>query len=147
MSFNPQSIILSQNKLTGENFTDWKRNLNIVLTSEKHKFVLLEAFPPEPVTNATKAVRDAYDKWIASNDMACCYMLASMSNVLQEQYQGMRTVTDVMTSLQAMFRETSTHARFDAVKDIVNSRIKAGMPLRDHLLRIIAHLNEAEIDG
>ena len=91
MSFNPLSVILSQNKLIGENFTDWKRNLNIVLTSEKHKFVFLEACPPEPAANAAKAVKDAYEKWIVSDNMARCYMLASMSNVLQRQHQGMRT--------------------------------------------------------
>ena len=61
MSFNPLSVILSQNKLIDENFTDWKCNLNIVLTSEKHKFVLLEACPPEPAANAAKAIREAYD--------------------------------------------------------------------------------------
>ncbi|KAL5569983.1 hypothetical protein UlMin_026558 [Ulmus minor] len=111
MSFNPLSVILSQNKLIGENFIDWKRNLNIVLTSEKHKFVLLEACPPEP------------------------------------QHQGMRTAAEIMASVQAMFGETSTRARFEAVKAIMNSRMKLGTPVRDHLLRIMAHFNEAEIHG
>ncbi|KAL5544155.1 hypothetical protein UlMin_007939 [Ulmus minor] len=130
MSFNPLSVILSQNKLIGENFTDWKRNLNIVLTSEKHKFVLLEACPPEPAANAAKAVKDAYEKWIVSDDMA-----------------RMRTAAEIMTSVQAMFGETSTRARFEAVKAIMNSRMKLGTPVRDHLLRIMAHFNEAEIHG
>ena len=96
MSFNPLLVILSQNKLISENFTDWKCNLNIVLTSEKHKFVLLEACPPELAANAAKAVKDAYEKWIVSGDMARCYMLASMSNMLQQQHQGMRTAAKIM---------------------------------------------------
>ncbi|KAL5577812.1 hypothetical protein UlMin_019511 [Ulmus minor] len=95
MSFNPLLVILSQNRLIGDNFIDWKRNLNIVLTSEKHKFMLLEACPP-------------------------------------------RT---------SMFGETSTRAQFEAVKTIMNSRMKVGMSVRDHLLRIMAHFNEAEIHG
>ena len=70
-----------------------------------------------------------------------------MSNMLQQQHQGMPTTADIMTSLQAMFGETSTHARFEAVKAIMNSHMKVGMPVRDHLLRIMAHLNEAEIHG
>ncbi|KAL5538222.1 hypothetical protein UlMin_044541 [Ulmus minor] len=52
-----------------------------------------------------------------------------------------------MASIQAMFGETSTRARFEAVKAIMNSRMKLGMPVRDHLLRIMAHFNEAEIHG
>ena len=62
MSFNSLSVILSQKKLIGENFIDWKRNLNIVLTYEKHKFVFLEACLPEPTANSVKVVRDAYEK-------------------------------------------------------------------------------------
>ena len=52
-----------------------------------------------------------------------------------------------MASIQAMFGETSTRTRFEAVKAIMNSRMKVGMPVRDHLLRIMAHFNEAEIHG
>ena len=33
-SFNPLSVILKENKLTGPNYIDWKRNLNLVLTAE-----------------------------------------------------------------------------------------------------------------
>ncbi|KAL5541149.1 hypothetical protein UlMin_044367 [Ulmus minor] len=131
MSFNPLSVILSQNKLIGDNFIDWKRNLNIVLTSEKHKFMLLEACPPEPAANAAKAVRDAYEKWIVSDDMA----------------HWMRTAAEIMAYVQAMFGETSTRTRFEAIKAIMNSRIKVGTPVSDHLLRIMAHFNEAEIHG
>ncbi|KAL5580116.1 hypothetical protein UlMin_012558 [Ulmus minor] len=70
-----------------------------------------------------------------------------MANVLQQQHQGMRTTADIMASIQAMFGETSTRAQFDAVKAIMNSRMKVRMPVRDHLLRIMAHFNEAEIHG
>ncbi|KAL5579921.1 hypothetical protein UlMin_012363 [Ulmus minor] len=52
-----------------------------------------------------------------------------------------------MASVQAMFGETSTRARFEAVKAILNSRMKLGTPVRDHLLRIMAHFNEAKIHG
>ena len=38
-SFSPLVAILNQNKLTGSNYVDWKRNLDIVLTTEEHKFV------------------------------------------------------------------------------------------------------------
>ncbi|KAL5564168.1 hypothetical protein UlMin_027332 [Ulmus minor] len=59
----------------------------------------------------------------------------------------MRTAAEIMASVQAMFGEISTRARFEAVKAIMNSRMKLGMPVRDHLLRIMAHFNEAEIHG
>ena len=67
-----------------ENFIDWKHNLNIVLTFKKHKCVLLEVCPPEFAANVAKDIRDAYEKWIGSNDIIRCYMLALTSNVLQQ---------------------------------------------------------------
>lgn len=82
-------MMLSQNKLTGENFTNRKCNLNIVLTSEKHKFVLLETCLLEPAANTGNVVRDVYEKWIVFENMTCFYMLALMFNVLQQQHQGM----------------------------------------------------------
>ena len=34
-SFSPLVTILNQNKLTGSNYVDWKRNLDIVLIDRK----------------------------------------------------------------------------------------------------------------
>ena len=39
-SFSPLVAILNQNKLTESNYVDWKRNLDIILTVEEHKYVL-----------------------------------------------------------------------------------------------------------
>ena len=41
-SFSPLVAFLNQNKLTGPNFVDWKRNLDIVLIAEEHKYVLTQ---------------------------------------------------------------------------------------------------------
>ena len=82
-SFNPLSVILKENKLTGPNYIDWKRNLNLVLTAEGYKFVLTELCPPEPDSHSSKEDVEAYQNWRKADEMARCYILASMSNVLQ----------------------------------------------------------------
>ncbi|XP_019251359.1 PREDICTED: uncharacterized protein LOC109230302 [Nicotiana attenuata] len=41
-AFNPLTTILTQNKLEGPNYVDWKRNLDIVLIAEEYKFMLDE---------------------------------------------------------------------------------------------------------
>ncbi|XP_057972698.1 uncharacterized protein LOC131160835 [Malania oleifera] len=43
MTFNPLVFILKENKLVVPNYIDWKRNLDIVLTIEEYKYVLIEA--------------------------------------------------------------------------------------------------------
>ena len=81
---------------------------------------------PKSTTNVTKAKKDAYEKWIASDDIARCYMLSYMSNVLRQQCQGMRTTIEYHGIISNMFRETSNRVRYNVVKAIVNRRMKDG---------------------
>ena len=62
-AFSPLATILTQNKLIRNNYVQWKRNLDIVLTIEDHIYVLTTACPLEPLANATTAVKSEYDKW------------------------------------------------------------------------------------
>ena len=62
-AFNPLSIILNQNKLTGENFVDWKRNLYIVLTTEDYKFYLTQPYLEALESDAYRNQRRSYEKW------------------------------------------------------------------------------------
>ena len=81
--FSPLVAILNQNKLTRSNYVDWKRNLDIVLTAEKHKYVLTQPCPNFPSLDAPLKEKQRYDRWQKSNEMAKCYILAFISNVLQ----------------------------------------------------------------
>ena len=84
-SFSPLVTIFNQNKLTGSNYVDWKRNLDIVLTVKEHKYVLTQPCPNFPSLDAPLEEKQQYDCWQKSNEMAKCYVLASISNVLQHQ--------------------------------------------------------------
>ena len=51
-SFSPLVTILNQNKLIGSNYVEYKRNLDIVLTAEEHKYVLSQPCPNFPSLDA-----------------------------------------------------------------------------------------------
>ena len=102
-SFNPLFVILKENKLTGPNYIDWKRNLNLVLISEEYKFVLTDMCPPPPDSDSSKEEVEAYQSWRKADEMARCYILASMSNILQHQHKNMATAYDMMMNLKEMF--------------------------------------------
>ena len=51
-SFSLLVAILNQNKLIGSNYVDWKRNLDIILTAEEHKYVLTQPCPNFPSLDA-----------------------------------------------------------------------------------------------
>ena len=101
-AFSPLATILTQTKLTGNNFIDWKRNLDIVLTAEDHAYVLTTLWLEEPAACATATARREFEKWKKLNEMARCYMLASMASVLQHQFQSNESTSAIMTSLKEM---------------------------------------------
>ena len=61
-SFSPLVTILNQNKLNRSNSVNWKRNLDIVLTVEEHKYVLTQPCPSFPSLNAPPEEKQRYDR-------------------------------------------------------------------------------------
>ena len=84
--------------------------------------------------------------------MARCYILASMSNILQHHHENMATAYDMMMNLKEMFGEHNHAGRQVTMRAPLNTKMAEGTPVRDHVLKMISHLNEldilgAEIDG
>ena len=146
-SFNPLSVILKENKLTGPNYIDWKRNLNLVLTADEYKFVLTNVCQPAPDSDSSKEKVEAYQQWHNADEMIRYYILASMSNILQHQHENMATAYDMMINLKEMFGDQNHVGRQVAMKALLNTKMAEGTLVRDHVLKMIAHLNELEILG
>ena len=122
-SFSPLFTILNQNKLTRSNYVDQKRNLDIVLTAEEHKYVLTQPCPIFPSLDAPPDEKQRYDRWQKSNEMAKCYILASISNVLQHLMQDVELASDIMLSLKEMFCEQGRFARQETMRQIYNTKL------------------------
>ena len=85
--------------------------MDIVLTVEKHKYVLIQPCPNFPSLDAPPEEKQQYDRWQKSNEMAKCYILASISNVLQHQMQDVELASDIMLNLKEMLGEQGRFAR------------------------------------
>ena len=84
--------------------------------------------------------------------MTKCYILASISNVLQHQMQDVELASDIMLSLKEMFGEQGHFARQETMRKIYNTKMAEGTSVKEHCLRMISHLNtlealDADIDG
>ena len=79
--------------------------------------------------------------------MAKCYILASISNVLQHQMQDVELALDIMLSLKEMFGEQGRFARQETMRQIYNTKMTEGTSVREHCLRMISHLNTLEVLG
>ena len=79
--------------------------------------------------------------------MAKCYILASISNVLQHQMQDVELVSDIMLSLKEMFGEQGHSTRQKTMRKIYNTKMAEGSSVREHCLTIISNLNTLEVLG
>ncbi|XP_063946437.1 uncharacterized protein LOC135151614, partial [Daucus carota subsp. sativus] len=147
MGFNPLFTILKDNKLTGPNYIEWKRNLDIVLTAEEYKFCTYEPKPEQPAADAPDEEKEYYKRWTKADEMSRCYILAAMSGVLQHQHQAMATASDMLFNLKEHFGDQNRAARQVAMKALMNTQMAEGTPVRDHVLKMMSHLNEIEILG
>ena len=83
MAAKPQTMpfasVLEQNKLDGTNFSDWHRNLRIILKHQKKDYVLDAPIPDPPADDASRAQVREYEKHRDDSNEVSCLMLVSMS--------------------------------------------------------------------
>ena len=122
-----------------------ERNLIIVLTADKIAHVLNTDSPELALADATEEQRDAFNKWHEADEMAECYIMASMTNVLQKQCQGLVTTQDMMLHLKEMFGEQSRGAWQTAMKNLMSTKMVEGTPVREHVRKMISFINELDM--
>ena len=107
MSPNHLSTILSSKQTRNQKL----RNLNINLTINKHKWVLTTPCPPLTNDDSTQEDKDALAAWLRSDEIARCYIVASMNNMLQQQHRDTETSTDMLYNLHEMFEGQGRQTR------------------------------------
>ncbi|KAL5553469.1 hypothetical protein UlMin_040870 [Ulmus minor] len=75
-----------------------------------------------------------FDNWVNSNEIARCYMMASMNSVLQKQHEGYLNARDIMYNVEDMFGGQSVLVRQAAVRNLMNCKHKPATPIKDHML-------------
>ncbi|KAL5739308.1 hypothetical protein ACOSP7_028225 [Xanthoceras sorbifolium] len=61
--------------------------------------------------------------------------MATMSDVLQQQHEGMRTAADIMLSLEEMFAMRYRTTKREAVTAFMNLRMKPGQAVKDNMMK------------
>ncbi|KAL5834793.1 hypothetical protein ACOSQ3_014390 [Xanthoceras sorbifolium] len=99
--------IIANEKLTRDNYTKWKHNINAIMIYKDVKFVFTEECTPNPTANASRTIKEAHKKWVSTDEKAYTYLLAGMTEVLVTKHESITTAFEMMESLQAMFGQPS----------------------------------------
>ena len=79
--------------------------------------------------------------------MTKCYILASMSNVLQHLIQDVGLASDIVLSLKEVFGEQGRSSRQETMRQIYNTKMAEGTSVKEHCLKMISNLNTLEVLG
>ncbi|WVZ90398.1 LOW QUALITY PROTEIN: hypothetical protein U9M48_036704 [Paspalum notatum var. saurae] len=129
--FNLRSI-LDKEKLSGTNFTNWYRNLGIVLKQEKKEYVLEQPYPDEPGNGASAADRRAYEK--------------HCNDSLDKQYENSEAYI-MIEGLRGMFENQARVERYNTSKALFGSKLTEGSPVSPHVIKMIGHIEALDILG
>ncbi|GMN34659.1 hypothetical protein TIFTF001_048373 [Ficus carica] len=58
-----------------------------------------------------------------------------------------KVVRQIMDNLEEMFGEQIIQAKTDAIKGLMNYKQKVGTPIKEHMMKIMAYLSEAQANG
>ncbi|KAJ9556466.1 hypothetical protein OSB04_011080 [Centaurea solstitialis] len=109
--------ILEKDKLTGPNFLDWERNLQIVLRHERKWYVLEEPLGEAPPANARLMNTNAYDMSRQLRDMF-------QTQARTERYDAMRALNACK-----MAKGTSVNAHVMKMKRLLDHLERLGHPV------------------
>ena len=109
--------------------------------------MLNEPCPNFPALDASSEERQRYYHWRKSNEMAKCYALTSISNVLQHQMQDVELASEILFILKVMFSEQGRSTKQYTMRLLLNTKMAQGTPIREHCLKMISYLNTLEVLG
>ena len=130
--------ILEKEKLNGTNYSDWVRNLRIVLRADKKENVLDTPIPEEPANNAAAAVKTACKKACDDSLEISCLMLACMEPDLQKQFEDQEAY-DMIIALKDMFQTQARTERFNVSKAFLECKLTEGAPVGPHVIKMVGY--------
>lgn len=136
--------VLEKDKLNGNNFLDWHRNLRIVLTQERKHYVLEQAVPQEPAANAPRAEQTAYRKHKDESLDVACLMLSCMQSDLQKKFERMVDAHALINELKNLFEKQARVERFETTKALFSCKLTEGNPVSPHVLKMIGYVDYLE---
>ncbi|KAL0308171.1 UNVERIFIED_CONTAM: hypothetical protein Scaly_2958200 [Sesamum calycinum] len=98
MSKNPLTVILDSNKFNGTNYTDWLRNLSIVLDYENQGYIMDKPLP-QTLPDGSSSEEHRHTRYVATKEFFSAKMIEGSS--VQEHGVKMLSLVEKLEDLKA----------------------------------------------
>ena len=136
-----RSIYQKEHRLDGSNFSDWYRDLRIVLKSEPKLRTIEQALFEKSDDDISRGQRDVCFKHLDDTDMERLkfIMLVSMTPELLKQYENMDPFT--------MIKYLKSNERYEVSKQLFRCKMDEGAEVGPHVLKMIGYIEKLETFG
>ena len=135
-TFN-MNTLLEKDKLksNGSNFTDWFRNVRIVLEAVKKVYVFDAALGAEPAATESDDVRNIWLTQSEDHNAVRCALLLGMEPELQKRFEH-HTAFAMVGELKIMFQTQARAERYEASERFFKCKMEENSSVREQVLRM-----------
>ncbi|GJU62039.1 retrotransposon protein, putative, ty1-copia subclass [Tanacetum coccineum] len=138
--------MFEREKLSGNNFNEWFRQLKLVLRVEKKMFVIEQPIPPAPAADfATNVLAEWNAIYDAYNEVAYL-MLGSMTLELHRQFENYSPY-EMLQELKSMFEKQAGVERFDLFQTFHACKQEEGKSVAAYILQMKGYVDQLECLG
>ena len=109
--------------------------------SEKLDKIAKNPTPDRPSDKASEARRRDYQEWEEKNSLARCYIIASLDNPIQWQFDKIEVSKDILDSLKTMYEEQNRSTRQKVLKLFMTAQMTKNQQVHDHCLNMMGYIN------
>ncbi|GJT62465.1 retrotransposon protein, putative, ty1-copia subclass [Tanacetum coccineum] len=135
--------MFEREKLSGNNFNDWFRQLKLVLRVEKKMYVIEQPIPPAPAADSAANVLAEWNAVYDAHNEVACLMLGSMTPELHRQFEN-SSPYEMLQELKSMFEKQAGVERFDLIQTFHACKQEEGKPVGQYRLKIKGYVEQLE---
>ncbi|GJZ03743.1 retrotransposon protein, putative, ty1-copia subclass, partial [Tanacetum coccineum] len=135
--------MFEREKLSGNNFNDWFRQLKMVLRVEKKMYVIEQPIPPAPAADSAANVLAEWNAVCDAQNEVACLMLGSMTPELHRQFEKYSPY-EMLQKLKSMFEKQAGVERFDLIQTFHACKQEDGKPVGAYVLKMKDYVEQLE---
>src|SRR3954467_14153521 len=131
-------------KNNGSNFTNWFRNLRIILSGGQKDYVLENALGDAPAVDAPADEKAVYQSCKDDYGDIKSTMLFAMQSDLQNRFEDYPGPFEILDELKTMFQTQARSERYEISWKFFNYKMEEGSSVSEHAIKMSGYTQRLE---
>ena len=128
----------------GSNFTNWFRNLRIILSGGQKDYVLEKALGNPPAATAPADEKAVYQSRKDDYGVIKSTMLFAMESDLQNRFEDYPGPFEILEELKTMFQTQARSERYEISEKFFNYKMEEGSSVSEHAIEMTGYTQRLE---